>query len=122
MILVIEELHHIALHVKDVAESTNFYQTVLGLVPLERPAFAFPGAWFRLGSQQELHLIGGREQQVLSSNHSNHFALRVLDIKSTAQFLTGRSMELLGPKRRADGAWQIFIKDPDGHTIEFCQL
>jgi hypothetical protein len=23
-------------------------------------------------------------------------------------------------KKRPDGAWQIFLNDPDGHTIELC--
>lgn len=122
MILAIEELHHVALQVADVAESVIFYEKVLGFVQLPRPSFIFPGAWFKLGGQQELHLIGGREVPVVSSNHGNHFALRVQDITATATYLKDQSVTLLGPKQRADGAWQIFIQDPDGHTIEFCQV
>ena len=51
------ELNHVAIHITDVARSAEFYQRVLRLEPLPRPAFNFPGAWFRLGANQELHLI-----------------------------------------------------------------
>ena len=54
------ELNHIALHVADLERSVAFYREVLRLVPIPRPAFDFPGAWFQLGAVQELHLIGGR--------------------------------------------------------------
>ena len=43
---------------------------------LPRPDFDFPGAWFRLGDYQELHLIGGRGQPVFAHHRGNHFALR----------------------------------------------
>ena len=58
------ELNHVALHVADVEKSSEFYADVLKLEPMERPAFEFPGAWFRLGDFQELHLIGGRDAAV----------------------------------------------------------
>ena len=74
------QLDHVALHVADVDASCRFYRDVLQLKSLPRPAFDFPGAWFRLGSQQELHLIGDRTEAVHSHNRGNHFALMVDDI------------------------------------------
>jgi len=115
------ELQHIALQVKHVEESIAFYKDILRLEQLPRPAFNFLGAWFRLGNHQELHLIEGRVKDVESSNHSNHFALKVADIIHTEQFLQLKNIPMMGPKKRPDGAWQIFIKDIDGHTIEFFQ-
>src|SRR5438034_10793520 len=56
----IYELNHVAIHVKDVEASCKFYASVLRLEPISRPAFTFPGAWFRLGASQELHIIGNR--------------------------------------------------------------
>ena len=50
------ELNHVALHVKDVAKSCEFYERVLELQPIPRPAFNFPGAWYQLGTAQELQL------------------------------------------------------------------
>lgn len=52
------QLNHVALHVADVSASVRFYSDVLKLEEIPRPAFRFPGAWFRLGVDQELHLIG----------------------------------------------------------------
>ena len=75
------QLDHVAIHVADVERSCRFYSQVLRLEALPRPAFDFPGAWFRLGQTQELHIIGQRNQPVVSHNRGNHFALLVEDIE-----------------------------------------
>ncbi|MFN4147632.1 MAG: VOC family protein, partial [Runella sp.] len=80
MNLSIKALDHVALHVADVELSVEFYTRVLGLELLTRPAFDFPGAWFRLGGCQELHLVGERSEAVVSGSRSNHFALEVTNI------------------------------------------
>jgi catechol 2,3-dioxygenase-like lactoylglutathione lyase family enzyme len=114
----IQELNHIAIHVSDVETSVEFYRKVLRLEPLLRPAFDFPGAWFRLGTTQELHLIGDRGNPVYSSNRGNHFALRVDDTNVWQKHLQTVGADFVPRKRRPDGAWQIFLRDPDGHIIE----
>ena len=116
----IQQLDHVALHVADVARSCAFYQSVLRLVEIPRPAFDFPGAWFRLGETQELHLIGGREQPVDARTRGNHFALQVDPISAWEQHLRAGGIDHLPPRRRPDGAVQIFVFDPDGHCIELC--
>ena len=75
------ELNHVAIHVEDVEVSCRFYREVLKLEQIERPAFGFPGAWFRLGTEQDLHLIGNREQPVASHPRGGHFALLVASIR-----------------------------------------
>ena len=114
----IHELNHVAIHVRDVGKSCRFYQEILRLEPIPRPAFTFPGAWFRLGTDQELHLIGERAEPVVSHNRGNHFALRVDDLDAWERHLDSAGMEHLPRKRRPDGAWQLFLHDPDGHVIE----
>lgn len=114
----IHELNHVAIHVSDVDRSSEFYRGVLRLEPMQRPAFDFPGAWFRLGTSQELHLIGRRDQPVASDSRSNHFALQVDDIVAWEQHLQNVRAEFRPKKQRPDGAWQIFLRDPDGHFIE----
>ena len=74
------QLDHVALHVADLERSVKFYTEVLKLEPMPRPAFAFPGAWFRLGERQELHLIGERTAPVISHNRGNHWALMIDDM------------------------------------------
>ena len=112
------ELNHVAIHVADVARSVEFFRRVLRLEQIERPAFDFPGAWFRLGAQQELHLIGNRDEPVSSGARSNHFALRVDDTVAWEEHLKQVGVDFRPRKPRPDGAMQIFLRDPDGHFIE----
>jgi len=114
----IHELNHVALHVADVARSCEFYRVVLQLEQIPRPPFTFPGAWFRLGVHQELHLIGDRVEPVASSNRGNHFALRVDELNAWEAHLGKVGAEFRLRKQRPDGAWQVFLRDPDGHVIE----
>ncbi len=114
------QLNHVALHVADVERSRQFYQQMLRLQSLPRPAFDFPGAWFRLGEDQELHLIGDRHQTVHSHNRGNHFALMVDDMDAWEQHLETHQANYVPRKPRPDGAEQIFLIDPDGHYIELC--
>ena len=114
----IDQLNHVALHVADVTVSTAFYRDVLGLAPLARPDFGFPGAWFRIGVDQELHLISGRDPEIVGGNRSTHYAMRVTDADAAAARLREHGVDFSGPKARPDGAKQIFFKDPDGHTVE----
>lgn len=114
------QLNHVALHVEDVERSCRFYEDVMLLERLPRPAFSFPGAWFRLGADQELHLIGDRHQPVYSHNRGNHFALLVDDIDAWQRHLAERSATFAPKKVRPDGAFQVFVTDPDGHFVELC--
>ena len=114
----IQELNHVAIHVSDVEKSIRFYHEVLRLEPISRPAFTFPGAWFRLGVNQELHIIGDRSEPVFSHNRGNHFALQVDDLGAWERHLDTLGAEHLRRKRRPDGAWQVFLRDPDDHVIE----
>jgi catechol 2,3-dioxygenase-like lactoylglutathione lyase family enzyme len=114
------QLNHVALHVADVERSMRFYTEVLRLEAMERPAFTFPGAWFRLGDDQELHLIGGREQEVNSHNRGNHYALLVDDIDAWERHFAHIQFAHVPRRTRPDGAYQIFLVDPDGHYIELC--
>ena len=118
----IKAVNHVALHVADVAESVAFYEQVLGLQPMPRPAFDFPGAWFRIGTDQELHLIGDRTDAVRSHSRGTHFALHVLDVYAAERELREKGMSFYGPKTRPDGILQIFLQDPDGHYIELCEV
>ena len=119
----VAELNHVALIVSDLDASSRFYHGVLGLPPLPRPAFSFPGAWFKIGSQQELHLIAGPlAAPVNEGSRAGHFAMRVPDIQAAAAHLRAKGVKFRGPLDRPDGAQQIFLEDPDGHMVELCRV
>ena len=114
------QLNHVALHVADVERSVAFYRDVLRLELIPRPAFSFPGAWFRLGVDQELHLIGGRDASTQSHSRGNHWALMIDDMDAWEQDLQARGIPYLPRRTRPDGALQIYLVDPDGHYLELC--
>src|SRR5215467_12147039 len=116
--MTIRELNHVAIYVTDVSRSSNFYRTVLRLESIPRPAFTFPGAWFRLGTNQELHLIANHGAPFFPSHDKNHFALLVDDLEEWEGHLKSANASFAARKQRPDGAWQVFLRDPDGHVIE----
>ncbi len=115
-----KQLNHVALHVADVEASSRFYASVLLLEPMPRPGFTFPGAWFRIGLDQELHLIGERTEPVISKSRGNHYALLVDDLDVWERHFQTLNVPYLPRRTRPDGAFQIYVSDPDGHAIELC--
>ncbi|KYG29316.1 VOC family protein [Alkalihalobacillus trypoxylicola] len=115
-------LHHVSLNVKNLEQSKNFYQNIIGLKELERPNFGFPGAWYEIGSQQ-LHLIVEGDAYLEKSNDLNskhdHFAIRVESYFNTLAYLKEKKLEVEENPMSASGFAQIFCKDPDGNLIEF---
>lgn len=116
--MIIRELDHVALHVADVDVSRRFYSEVLRLEEMPRPAFDFPGAWFRIGGHHELHLIGDRIDPVFSGYRGTHLAVSVDDLNEWECHIDGLGVERLPRKVRPDGLLQTFLVDPDGHWIE----
>jgi lactoylglutathione lyase len=116
--MTIQELNHVAIYITDVQRSVEFYSRVLLLKSMARPAFTFPGAWFRLGQTQELHLIANHGAPFFRSHDKNHFALKVDDLDAWENHLQKVGADFSPKKIRPDGAMQIFVRDPDGHAIE----
>lgn len=116
----VKQLNHAAIHVSDVDRSVAFYRDVLQLPPMDRPNFDFPGAWFLLGEDQELHIIGERELPVHSHNRGTHFALVVDSLDEWEKHIDSFEVKRLERMIRPDGAEQTFVQDPDGHWVELC--
>jgi len=114
----IRELNHVAIYVTNVERSSDFYRRALRLEPIPRPAFTFPGAWFRLGTNQELHLIAEHGPPFFRNHPGNHFALRVDDLDEWERHLKIVGADFAVKKQRPDGAWQVFLRDPDGQVVE----
>jgi catechol 2,3-dioxygenase-like lactoylglutathione lyase family enzyme len=128
--LQVRTLDHVTLVVKDLKRSHEFYADVLGMEPMERPAFSFEGCWFKAGKTQ-IHLILEHAESgpagvdvprhLLHLSRTHHFAFEVPDTYAAADFLRRHNAPIVsGPKERPDGAIQVFTTDPDGHVVELC--
>lgn len=120
---------HVTLIVADVQVSLDFYQRVLGMREVPRPAFGFPGAWLELhGSWVHLTLSdensgqagwGDRGVQKISRGH--HLAYATADFDAALAALAEHQVPFAaGPQQRPDGMRQVYIHDPDDHLIEIC--
>ena len=124
-------LHHVSIPVSDLERARQFYRDVLGLTEISRPSFRLPGAWFRIGETQELHLIAGNSDATFRGTrgldpNDAHFAVRVGDHEQVLELLRGK-----GYRENADdhdpmamrtstgaGYPQLYILDPDRNVIE----
>ena len=124
-------LHHVTLTVTDLERSRKFYREILQLTEIPRPAFNFPGAWFKLGETQEVHLVvhdrGTFRGKPLDSRDI-HFAVRAPSYKDAVGFLRSKGYRegadrndplclILQPHATA-GYPQLYLCDPDRHVIE----
>lgn len=114
--------NHVALQVKDIAASTKFYKEVLGLEPVPVPdSLKAIRSWFKLGTDQQIHLLAGRTEPVNNDRNGSHFALFVKSIKAAELYLQNHQMSF-HKQVRFDGAVQIYIADPDGYLIELNEI
>ncbi|MBP1969326.1 catechol 2,3-dioxygenase-like lactoylglutathione lyase family enzyme [Virgibacillus natechei] len=121
--IVIENFHHVSLSVTNLEKAKDFYGRILGFQEIERPAFDFPGAWYRIGDQQ-LHLIVHKDAGTLRNNQQieskdGHFAIRVRDYDQTLDHLTRSGIKVMEKPNSKSGFAQIFCADPDNNLIEF---
>lgn len=127
--LEVKSLHHVSVVVDELDRSKRFYRDVLGMRPVFRPDFGFPGLYFEAGSTQ-VHLIPRQSWHPTTANGHEfegvdacHFALEVSDGVEAAQMLEESGVEILqGPEQNAAGWVQLWFRDPDGYVIEFVDL
>lgn len=125
----VKYIDHVTIIVRNVQASRDFYVGILGMDEVERPSFNFGGAWFQAGATL-VHLIeehdasgpaGFPSELLKKSSRNHHFAFEVDDAAAAAEKLKELGFTLVDePKKRPDGAVQMFVTDPDGHVIELC--
>ncbi len=111
--------NHVALSVKDIEASARFYREIMGLEPVAVPDHLKAiRSWFKIAPGQELHLLAGRVFPVTNNDpNMGHFALTIPDADPVEAYLKTKGLPYLR-QQRFDGAWQIYIADPDGYFIE----
>jgi lactoylglutathione lyase len=116
--------NHLALSVKDVNKSADFYGNILKFQEITNKAKLEGVRWFSLGEGKELHLISIFKENV-SLNKAVHLALTTPNFDSFVKMLEKMNViysdwpgTLNKINIRADGIKQIFFQDPDGYWIE----
>jgi glyoxylase I family protein len=116
---------HDAYPISDLDASLRFYTEIMGLKVLPRPEMPFAGAWLTDESGRvEIHLFVSDALKpgaaTKPSNLARHAAYAVDDLEAWRSFLRERGHPIL--ERNVTGrAPQVFVTDPDGHTIELQQ-
>lgn len=116
--------NHIALSVKDVDESIEFYQKVLQLQEIKNTASDSKTRWLAFGEGKQLHLIP-RPNAEIKMNKAVHFALTTPDLDSFIIYLQELNIDYSDwpdtPNKdyiRKDGIRQVYFQDPNGYWIE----
>ncbi len=116
MAIRIEGYNHVGIVVKDLEKCKQLYGGILGLKPIERPPFNFPGEWYQVGQDMQLHLMVLDEEIPLATHH---IALEVKDFEKTLAHLKEKGIEIVdGPGKRPDGSDFLFFRDTDGNLVE----
>lgn len=116
--------NHLALSVKDVNRSADFYRNALSLQEITNKTKMEGIRWFSLGEGKELHLISVLKENV-TINKAVHIALTTSNFDAFIKTLDNMKIvysDWPGAEgkinMRADGIKQIFFQDPDGYWIE----
>ena len=116
--------NHLALSVKDVDRSAEFYKTILKLQEITNRSKLEGVRWFSLGEGKELHLISILKENV-ATNKAVHLALATSNFDPFVTRLDNLNIlysDWPGINHkvsiRADGIKQIFFQDPDGYWVE----
>ena len=119
---------HVALSVKDVNRSAEFYMKVMRLPEITNRSKIEGIRWFVLGDSRELHLISVIKTNVII-NKAVHVGLSSPNFDAFVKVLEANKISYSDwPSKpstvniRADGIKQVFFQDPDGYWIEVNSL
>jgi len=127
----VTELNHYLIRANDLERTKDFYCEVLGFEVMPRPDFPFPGYWLGVNGKIQVHMAQagipnsqlyflGSPKNAATTNSGviDHIAFLATD---PDQFV-GRLRKLgvpVHPRNFPESQlYQLFLKDPDGLTIE----
>jgi lactoylglutathione lyase len=124
----ISGIGHVAIRVKDIDRTLDFYIGRLGfreMFRLEREGRLWL-LYLRISDTQFLEVFPeatGDRAPPREANGLNHVCLEVDDIDATIDELATAGVPLAREKQLgADGNFQAWIEDPDGNRIELMQM
>ncbi|RNC86516.1 MAG: VOC family protein [Winogradskyella sp.] len=116
--------NHIALSVKDVEKSINFYKQIFKFKEIQNAASKSKTRWLSIGENKQLHLIY-RPDAAIKMNKAVHFSFSTGHFENFITFLEDLNIPYSNWKNtpnkdyvREDGVKQVYFQDPDGYWIE----
>lgn len=124
--MAIHQLDHYSVRTPDLARAIRFYEDALGFHAGPRPSFNFPGAWMYTAPEAGesegramVHLIGDDGAHVANTTGAlDHIAFAASGVNELHARLERHGIAFRERKVPNTGMHQVFIKDPDGVTIE----
>jgi len=125
--------NHIALSVKDLERSVEFYKEVFGFIEvkrLEREDLAIKIVLLKLNTEDDLHLelVQPYEPVENQDNFSDlktlglkHICFEVENVDEEYKRLKSKGHEVIEPKEGKSIKKYFFVKDPDGFIMELCE-
>lgn len=116
--------NHMALAVKDVNESMDFYQQIFDFKEIENTASKSKTRWLSIGEGKELHIIPRPEASIktvkavhiaFSTNKFVAFQSRLESLNITYYDWSGTPNTF---NVRDDGIKQLYFQDPNSYWIE----
>ncbi|CAI8583659.1 unnamed protein product [Vicia faba] len=123
----LKSVNHISLICKSLDESINFYQNVLGFIPIRRPgSFDFQGAWL-FGYGIGIHLLQIQNPENIPMKKEinpkdNHISFQCESMGLVQKCLEEMKIDYVRALVEENGVKvdQIFFHDPDEFMIEIC--
>lgn len=117
------DIQHVAIRTADLDATNDFYTNVLGMTLADRPDFNFPGSWLQMGDTM-IHVLAGDAGLdddggfTPGSNAVDHLALGAVGFDGFKKNFVDRGLTWRENAIPSFGLWQLFVKDPNGITIE----
>ncbi len=126
--LTVSGIAHVAIKVRNAQASLDFYMDKLGfeeMFRLDRNGRLWI-IYLRITDTQFLEIFPDGTGDSAPGDDLvgfNHLCLEVPDIHQSVREVEAKGIELFRTaKQGADGNWQAWIRDPDGHRIELMQM
>ena len=122
-----QSLNHYTIMVRDLEQTRNFYEEIVGLKTGDRPPLNFPGYWLYCGDVPTVHLIGYRAgDPVIADGPSypvktgrlDHIAFSCVGLKDMKANLTAHNIKYDERVLPRLNMTQLFYLDPDGIAVE----
>jgi catechol 2,3-dioxygenase-like lactoylglutathione lyase family enzyme len=128
----LKSIEHYFVYTKDLEASRDFYEKILGFEVGYRPPFDFKGYWLYLNGSPCVHLgtaessatadyyLGARDTKTSADTGAlDHVAFRGEDFPAYKRHLDEHGVVYRHREVPDMRLQQLFIKDPDGVTLEF---